>query len=212
MSSRTSDDAPVTVTTDAPVRAQIVEAALEILRTQGHVGLTVRRVAARAGCSTIGVYTWFGGKDGLVDALLLDGFRSFATALSRARPGRGPFARLLAQGRAYRAWALANPTTYEVMFMRAVPGHVPGDEARLAAYAAYGLLRSAIVESQASGEMRDLDADAAAMAIWGVAHGLVSLEIAQAQPDSVGVDPSLHQRSYTLALRLITDGLRRERG
>ena len=58
---------------DDDTRAQILAAALAILGEEDQHALTVRRVAARAGCSTIGVYTWFGSKDGLVDAILAEG-------------------------------------------------------------------------------------------------------------------------------------------
>ena len=81
-------------------RSAILEAALEILKAQGHEALTVRKVAERAGCSTIGVYTWFGGKDGLVDAILIDGFRAFAGALMKARRVSGPLGGLVAQAQA----------------------------------------------------------------------------------------------------------------
>ena len=47
--------------------------------------LTVRNVAAAAGCSTTGVYTYFGGKDGLVDAIFVDGFEKFDAALDGRR-------------------------------------------------------------------------------------------------------------------------------
>ena len=42
---------------------------------EGPGALTVRRIAAAAGMSTMNVYSRFGGKDGVLDELFVDGFR-----------------------------------------------------------------------------------------------------------------------------------------
>ena len=188
-------------------RAEILAAALAILDEEGHSSLTVRRVAARAGCSTIGVYTWFGGKDGLVDAILLDGFRRFADALARARPRKSPLGTLLGQAVAYRRWALENRTSYEVMFMGAVPGHVASDEIQVVGLLAYDLLRGEVVGAQSRNLIDERDADAVAMAMWGLVHGLVSLEIASAEPKGLATRKLFHLRSFEVALTALEQGL-----
>ena len=188
-------------------RADILAAALAVLQAEGHASLTVRHVAARAGCSTIGVYTWFGGKDGLVDAILLDGFQRFAGALARARPRKTPLGMLLGQAAAYRRWALDNRTSYEVMFMGAIPGHVASDEIHVAGLIAYELLRNEVVAARARGAIDEDDADTVAMAMWGLVHGLVSLEIANAETKSVAARKSFHQRSFDIALSALEQGL-----
>ncbi len=188
-------------------RTDILAAALAILDEEGHSSLTVRRVAARAGCSTIGVYTWFGGKDGLVDAILLDGFRRFADALARARPRKSPLGTLLGQAVAYRRWALENRTSYEVMFMGAVPGHVASDEIQVVGLLAYDLLRGEVVGAQSRNLIDERDADAVAMAMWGLVHGLVSLEIASAEPKGLATRKLFHLRSFEVALTALEQGL-----
>lgn len=106
-------------------RRAILDAALAVLAREGEAGFTVRTIAKQAGCSTTGVYTWFGGKAGLVDAIFIEGFESFDAALSPAYEAGDP----AGAGRAYRSWALANPTHFLVMFGRAVPDVRPGAEA-----------------------------------------------------------------------------------
>lgn len=112
-------------TPQADQRRQLLDAALTVLARDGESAFTVRNIAAEAGCSTTGVYTWFGGKAGLVDAIFIEGFESFDAALAPAYAADDP----LASGRAYRQWALANPTHFLVMFGRAVPDHHPGPDA-----------------------------------------------------------------------------------
>ena len=93
-----------------------------MLQRDGAAALTVRNITAEAGCSTTGIYTYFGGKHGLVEAIFVEGFESF----DRARPRRCSRPTTCRRaGRAYREWALANPTQYMVMFGRAVPDFVP---------------------------------------------------------------------------------------
>ncbi len=188
-------------------REEILSAALDILSTHGHEALTVRRVATAAHCSTIGVYTWFGGKDGLVDAILIDGFTSFGEALQKAKRGRGPLGLLMGQGRAYRAWALAHPTSYRVMFMNVVPGHTPSDEALIAGTASFNILRDEVTACQQRGEIASKDLDAVAMTVWGLAHGLVSLEITSAHPKELATRNSLHNRAFEMALAACGHGL-----
>ncbi len=192
---------------ESETRAAILSAALEILRNDGHQGLTVRAVATRAGCSTIGVYTWFGGKDGLVDALLIDGYRSFAEALTNAKRRKGVLGQLLGQGFAYRTWALAHPTQYRVLFMDAVPGHVPGEAARTEGTRAYIILHNEVVAALQRDELRHDDADAVALVVWGAVHGLVSIELAQVEPSALSEMRGLHTRSFELAMDALLRGL-----
>lgn len=153
-----------------PQRRQILDAALEVLRSKGAGALTVRNVAKLAGCSTTGVYTWFGGKPGLVEAIFVEGFESFDAALESAFAAEDPIAPAIA----YRTWALANPTQYLVMFGGAVPGFEPSDAAMGTAAGAFERL---VVAAEADGFMGD-DARREAMWLWATVHGYVMLELA----------------------------------
>jgi AcrR family transcriptional regulator len=170
-------------------RQAILDAALGVLRDDGPAALTVRRVAQGAGCSTTGVYTWFGGKDGLVDALYVAGFEAFDAALDEAGDG------LLEQGRAYRRWALSAPTSYLVMFGAAVPGHEPSDEAQARATASFDRLVERVGHELRGPEPRDR-----AFHLWAVIHGYVMLELqSMAPPDLVDADARF-ERGLRLAV------------
>jgi AcrR family transcriptional regulator len=194
---------------DDTTRVRILEAALRLLTDEGHVALTVRRVAAEAGCSTIGVYTWFGGKDGLVDALWTEGFASFDAALRRARPADGPLGRLQGLARAYRRWALRHPRHYRVMFLNAVVGHTPGPDAVAVSLSAFVALQDAVTEAANRHELVTDDLDAVALTMWGAVHGLVALELAGAAPPSAA-SRALANRSYALAVATLVRGFARE--
>jgi AcrR family transcriptional regulator len=154
----------------------ILAAAIGILQHEGAGAMTVRSVAKAAGCSTTGVYTWFGNKNGLVDAIFIDGFQRFGQALAatRRRPTRRQHLSSLAD--TYRRWALANPTHYMVMFGGAVPDFVPSTAAILAANATFEQLVAAIDLAAAEVQFNGTPAEIAHH-LWAGIHGYVSLEL-----------------------------------
>src|SRR5207249_4274108 len=112
-------------------RERFVEAALRILNDLGVPGLTVRGLAEAAGSSTIGVYTRFGGRTGVLDALYERTFELLHNELAELPPATGDAAHdVLAFAHAYRRFALESPARYGFMFERAVPGYDPDPDLR----------------------------------------------------------------------------------
>src|ERR1700719_948158 len=69
-------------TPSSDIERELVAAADAVLVRDGPGGVTVRAVAAQAGIAPMGVYNRLGGKDGLVDALLINGFDRLPAALA----------------------------------------------------------------------------------------------------------------------------------
>ena len=55
-------------------KANILEAASKLFLEGGSGALSVRAIAKQAGVSTIGIYSHFEGKQGILDALYIEGF------------------------------------------------------------------------------------------------------------------------------------------
>ncbi len=160
------------------MRGAILEAAVDILQREGAGALTVRSVSAAAGCSTTGVYTWFGGKHGLIEAIFVDGFQRFGAAQREVPRGRTRRAGDLSRyAHAYRDWALANPTHYMVMFGKAVPDYQPSEQALTAAAETFEQLVEAVREATSAAGSTDDPAEVAHH-LWASVHGYVSLELA----------------------------------
>ncbi|MER8234637.1 WHG domain-containing protein [Streptomyces sp. NPDC094049] len=159
------------------VRATILGRAVELLVSEGPAALTVRRISADIGASTKVLYTLFGGKEGLADALYREGFARLRRAQEGVPRGGGPLAHLVALGAAYRGYALAEPAYYRVMFERALPGHRPGPEALAVAETALGTSTAAVAACMEAGVLRPGDAREVSRALWAASHGAVSLEI-----------------------------------
>jgi len=155
----------------------ILAAAISILQRQGAGAMTVRSVAAAAGCSTTGVYTCFGGKAGLVEAIYIGGFENFGEALNTARR-KAPADRLLTElAVAYRAWARAHPTQYMVMFGRAVPDYEPSEHAQAVSLATFDDMVASTSATMAAIELAGDPVDIA-FHLWAGIHGHISLELA----------------------------------
>ena len=124
----------------------------------------------------MGVYSRFGGKDGIVEELFVDGFRRLRAAMD-AVVGDDAQHSLAECGLAYRRFGIANPTQYQVMFERVVPGFVPSDAAQLEGMATFGALVARVESSIAAGVLSPGDAAELAHRLWAASHGWVSLQI-----------------------------------
>ncbi|MDT4962605.1 MAG: hypothetical protein QOF87_2252 [Pseudonocardiales bacterium] len=119
----------VATTARASARAEmtqrIKQAAREHLAVDG-ANLSLRAVARDLGVVSSAVYRYFASRDELLTALILDGYASLGDAAERAEaavPRRDLAGRWIALGRGVRAWALANPHEYALLYGSPVPGY-----------------------------------------------------------------------------------------
>jgi AcrR family transcriptional regulator len=154
-------------------RETLLDAALRLLEERGPGALRIRDLAAAAEQSTMGVYTHFGSKQGLLEQLYLHGFRQLEERLDSIPSDAHGREALLAFALAYRAFALDNEALYGLMFERATPDFVPSDASRLAGLATFEMLASRVARWRP--ELTDPGARAHLM--WATMHGLVSIEL-----------------------------------
>jgi AcrR family transcriptional regulator len=163
-------------TPSVAVERELVAAAEAVLVRDGPGALTVRAVAAEARIAPMGVYNRLGGKDGLVDALLIIGFDRLRESVETGdEPDK--LERLRACGLRYREFALANRHFYAIMFEDAIPHeHLSVDVAEHAA-AAFGALVRNVEAAAATGQIAADDPRDVAQQIWSAVHGAVALEL-----------------------------------
>ncbi|GAA3219080.1 TetR/AcrR family transcriptional regulator [Dactylosporangium siamense] len=157
--------------------ARLVDEAARLLVEHGPAGLSLRKVAAAAGVSTMPVYTLFGDKEGLLAAMHREGFRRLGAALAAVPATAEPLADLIELGLAYRRAALSSPHLYGLMFGRTVPQFQPSGADREAADATYQPLVDAVARCQAAGVFGGGDPRRVALHLWAVSHGMVNLEL-----------------------------------
>jgi len=163
-------------TPSSDIERELVAAADAVLVRDGPGGVTVRAVAAQAGIAPMGVYNRLGGKDGLVDALLIRGFDRLRAALAEGdEPDQ--LERLRSCGLRYRRFALENRHYYAIMFEAAIPHESGSPEVAEHAAAAFGELVRNVEMAAAAAGIAAPDPREAAQQIWSSVHGAVALEL-----------------------------------
>ncbi len=205
--------------------AELRAAALDEVRDVGAAGLSLRSVARRVGMSPAGLYRYVEHREGLLTALIADGYHDLADHLAlalgaapggaegRERPApvvpevAGPSAdvasRLQAVALAYRAWGVAHPNEFGLLFGDPIPGYdAPAGGPTVEAMTRVGRqLATPLLEAHRAGLLRihpALEQDAVAgpmgpmrelaedlpgsvgallLLAWGRLHGQVSLEV-----------------------------------
>ncbi len=155
---------------------QLVESASTLLDEQGPHALSLRRLAESVGTSTQAVYTEFGGKPGLADALFRLGYQRLLDELDRVEPPDDPIERIVALGHVYRGVARRHPAHYELMTGRPIAEYEPPDASRSFAASTMQPLVDAVVDAVAAGALVG-DPATIALDLWSAGHGYVSLEI-----------------------------------
>ena len=154
-------------------RETLLDAALRLLEERGPGALRIRDLAAAAEQSTMGVYTHFGSKQGLLEQLYLHGFERLEQRLDSVPSDGQGRQELLEFALAYRQFALDNEALYGLMFERAAPDFVPSDASRMAGLATFEMLVARIADWRP--DITDPAADA--HLVWATMHGLVSIEL-----------------------------------
>lgn len=196
----------------AQVRREVKEAALRQLAESGPGGLSVSAIGKQLGVSGPALYRYFASRDELLTELVIDAYGDLADALADAArqvPSSQPRARLEALAHSYRAWALAQPHRYRLLFGPPLPGYDAHAQRLVeAAQRPMGLLFDILAglgqsapappgppfasQLSAWAQRHDLGMDPAtalqAVLIWSRLHGFVSLEIA-GNFASMGIDP-----------------------
>jgi AcrR family transcriptional regulator len=179
----------VTMTEDSvPSTAErLVEATVSLLAEHGPSAIKAREVAAKAGMSTMVVYSHHGGIPELISAAVDYGFGRLETSFAEAEITDDPVTDLFGMALITRELAQRNPHLYDAMFglsTRATyrptqpekasrfSGHSPAFKA------AFAHITGACERLAASGRVGVADVNALAGALWSYVHGFITLELA----------------------------------
>lgn len=155
-------------------RERILEAANAIFSECGLEGLSVRAIAARAGLSTIGVYSHFKGKPGIIAALLIDGFVRLGEAAQWAAQNASTEELLKAVVNGYIDFHRDNSAHYKLMFGMDRTQFGDNETFRQIAAGSIEKLANSIERLLPSDQPADL-ALTQAFRVWTLMHGYVTL-------------------------------------
>ncbi len=155
-------------------KQKILDAASALFLEGGARALSVRAIAKRADMSTIGIYSHFKGKQGILDALFIQAAHLVADAMEAGDKTEDPKAAMMAAAAAYVDFAEKHAAHYRLFFGESDPDYTPSAEAQDIARAAYKkLLRHAalLLPEGASPEK----VQETALGFWALQHGFVGL-------------------------------------
>ena len=159
------------------LKEALVRAVRELIAEKGPWGFTFADAARWAGVSPAAPYRHFRDRDELLSDVARRGFEAFAAALMEAwddgRPE--PLAAFERLGKAYLAFARAEPAYYSAMFEASIPLDA-NPELRQAGEAAFSVLRSASERLIALMPPQSRPpALMMALHVWALSHGVASL-------------------------------------
>jgi AcrR family transcriptional regulator len=185
------------------VREEAKAVALGQLAEGGAAAISINAIGRELGVSGPALYRYFAGRDALLTALVVDAYADLTAAVLGAERPRG----VAAFARRYRAWALAEPHRYRLLYAAPTPGYdAHRDELVAAAQTLMDALLTALdgedapaptpsrrlaAELRAWAKARGIDAQPGvalrAVQAWIVVHGHVALEI-EGNFASMGLD------------------------
>lgn len=152
------------------LRRAVLDAALEVIATEGPSAISLRALARRAEVSHAAPAHHFKDKAGLLTAIAVEGNEILADSLAEAvAEGR---AELIDLGVRYVRFAIAHPSHFEVMY-RPDLYHRSDPELVAARERTNRLLRGHVEALTADRGLPD--AGSAQLAAWSIAHGFANL-------------------------------------
>jgi AcrR family transcriptional regulator len=107
----------------AELTEEIKTAARQQLATVGAEALSLRAISRELGMVSSALYRYFGSRDELLTALIIDAYDALGAAAEAAATGGDPMDEWLAIYTAVRDWARANPQEYALIYGSPISGY-----------------------------------------------------------------------------------------
>jgi len=115
----------------AEITAEILDEARRQLAAEGAAGLSLRSIARQLGMVSSAIYRYVDSRDELLTRLIVEAYESLGSAAesaAAASAGRPDSERWVDTAVAIRAWALARPHEYMLLYGSPVPGYAAPDD------------------------------------------------------------------------------------
>lgn len=140
----------------AHTERRIIELGRRHLARDGAAGLSLRAIARDLNMVSSAVYRYVATRDDLLTLLLVDGYQELADTVAHARdraPGWNHRERLMLACNAFRAWAVAEPARYALLYGSPVPGYrAPAEQTVAPGTAVVTLLLTELSAAHSTGE------------------------------------------------------------
>lgn len=164
---------------------KILKAASALFLEGGIKALSVRAIASRAGVSTIGIYSHFNGKQGILDTLYMEAAELVGKAMHVDDPNLSPEDIILKCAENYITVSETHEAHYRLFFGESQPDYTPCDEARKAGRAAFSALLEQSANVLPDGTPPALVLEQA-LSTWAILHGFFGIRH-HASADELGI-------------------------
>ena len=152
-------------------KAEILDAAWEIVRAEGLAALSLRDVAARVGMRAPSLYSYFDSKHAIYDAMFGQAWQTYLDVARATEVPKDPRQLLVLVGRRFVDFAVADPARHQLMNQRTIPGFEPSPESYAPAVEVFEMFRDLLAAIRID--------DPKAIDIWtALMGGLVNQQIA----------------------------------
>jgi AcrR family transcriptional regulator len=159
------------------LKSALIRAGVGILAKDGVSGLSLRKVASRAGVSHTAPYSHFADKQALIAAISTEGFRLLyeRTHTVMEKYQRQPQRQLIEAAWEYVQFAMDDPGRFKIMFSGVLEQEKAHPEFVAESQNNFRQLVGLVQLNQAAGVLQNGPADLIALSAWGIVHGLVML-------------------------------------
>ncbi|GEP98955.1 TetR/AcrR family transcriptional regulator [Chitinophaga cymbidii] len=155
----------------------IIDAATHMFLEEGYEKTSIRNIADKIEYSPGTIYLYYKDKDELLHEVQREAFRRLLEAFEEKAPSRNPWKRLEQITQTYIQFGHEQPELYDLMFIIRAPMNKVEDQGWLNGKGCFSYLMDCVQECVSKKLIRFSDPRAAALSVWSMCHGFVSLNI-----------------------------------
>jgi AcrR family transcriptional regulator len=160
------------------MRERIIDVAIEMFVKDGYEKTSIRNIAEKIEYSPATIYLYYKDKDELLYDVQAQAFEKLDKTFRDKVDARDPLKRLEQIMKTYVWFGKNNPELYDLMFIIRAPMNVVGEKGDWQnCHDAFGTLVQCLTECIEKKLVRFNDPMLAAVSVWSMGHGLVSLDL-----------------------------------
>lgn len=159
------------------MRKMITTAAMKMFLEDGYAKTSIRNIADSIEYSPGTIYLYYKDKDELLYEVQAQAFLKLLEAFKTHATSKDPIRRLEQLGKTYVSFGLENPELYDLMFIIRAPMNVDDELHKDNGGETFFYLVDCLEECMKNGLLIFKDPMQAALQVWSMMHGLVSLNL-----------------------------------
>lgn len=159
------------------MKKMITTAAMKMFLEDGYAKTSIRNIADAIEYSPGTIYLYYKDKDELLYEVQAQAFLKLLEAFKAHATSEDPILRLEQLGKTYVSFGLENPELYDLMFIIRAPMNVDDELHKDNGVETFYYLLNCLEECIKNGLLIFKDPMQAALQVWSMMHGLVSLNL-----------------------------------